>query len=298
MADNIQVKDGNGVLTTVRTIDESGVHLPVRKIDKVGSVIDANNSTTTPLAGSATFTGVGTDVLGYTAVSITLTSDQDGVDAGMQFQFSMDNTNWDDVYSFDFVGGSTRRFQFPVSAQYFRVVFENDATPQTYLRIQTILHTGNILTSVHRIDNDIAPDRSATLVKATVSAQRDGGGGDNFIALKATALGNLKVSLEETVDVNVSGIDNPTTLSNGQKTVTTSGTAEALVGSSTLTESAVTVKALNGNTGIVYVGDSSVDSNNGYELSAGERISFEIDDLQKVYLDVSVNGEGVSWIAS
>ena len=83
---------------------------------------------------------------------------------------------------------------------------------------------------------------------------------------------------------------------NGKVTVTTAGTAVALSGSSTSIK-AVIVKALYSNTGKIYVGNSSVDSSNGYELESGEGVSLGIDDLNKVYIDADNNGEGVVYIA-
>jgi len=83
-------------------------------------------------------------------------------------------------------------------------------------------------------------------------------------------------------------------IGNGQKTIGTAGIAETL-GSSTAINS-VTIKALAGNTNNVYVGDSGVDSSNGFVLAAGEAISLDIDDLADVYLDVDTNNEGVSFI--
>lgn len=89
-------------------------------------------------------------------------------------------------------------------------------------------------------------------------------------------------------------LDSPNSVTNGQKTVTTAGTAEVLAASTTILS--VTIKALSGNTGYVYVGSASVDSTNGFVLQAGESISLDIDNLADIYLDVSANGEGVSFI--
>lgn len=83
---------------------------------------------------------------------------------------------------------------------------------------------------------------------------------------------------------------------NGQETVAVVGTAEPLATASTPIIS-VTVKALHGNTGMVYVGNEDVTSATGYVLDAGEPVSIDIDDLADVYIDVDVAGEGVSWIA-
>lgn len=98
---------------------------------------------------------------------------------------------------------------------------------------------------------------------------------------------------------NVDTIAQPTALVHNQKTVTTAGSAVALVASSTPITSVVIIKALASNgAGFIYVGGSGVSASNGLELAAGEQIAFPIDDLQKVYLDASANGLGVSYLAS
>lgn len=81
----------------------------------------------------------------------------------------------------------------------------------------------------------------------------------------------------------------------GQQTVTTVGTRVQLSTTSTSILS-VTVKALEGNTGTIYVGGSNVSSSNGYELSSSEPVSLDVDNLTDVYIDASVAGEGVSFI--
>jgi len=89
-------------------------------------------------------------------------------------------------------------------------------------------------------------------------------------------------------------LDSPNTVTNGQKTVTTAGTAEALAASTACLS--VTVKALSTNTGNVYVGGAAVAAANGYIIQSGESISLDIDNLADIYLDVDVNGEGVSYL--
>ena len=164
---------------------------------KADSAVDSNNSTTTPLGGSATYTGTGTDLTGYSAVCVTIYADVDSGTDGMTFQFSSDNSNWDDTYAFtlDFSASSTRRFQFPICARYFRIVYVNGGGAQSAFRVQTILHTANQLTSIHRISNDMSPDRSAQVVKAALFAQKAGSG--DLTLVDATAGGNLKVAVEE-----------------------------------------------------------------------------------------------------
>lgn len=89
----------------------------------------------------------------------------------------------------------------------------------------------------------------------------------------------------------------PAAIYSGQKNVTTAGARVALATTQTLV-SGVTIKAKIGNTGSIYVGGSGVTSSNGYILAAGDTVFVEVSDLVTVYLDSSVNGEGVSYIAS
>ena len=89
---------------------------------------------------------------------------------------------------------------------------------------------------------------------------------------------------------------------NFKKAVTTAGTRTALQSSVLQVHTAI-IKANAANTGVIYVGDSSVASTNGYELSAGEGVAIPLMlmpqtgsavDLSAIYIDASVSGEGVS----
>ena len=171
------------------------------KVVEVGSVVDTGNSTTTPLSGGGNFTGTWKSLLGFSQIAVTINADADSATDGMKFQFSTDGTNVDDTYSFNFTADDSRRFQFPVTAQYFRVNFTSTAGApgnQTFFRLQTILHTANILTSIHRLDADVDPDRSAELVKAGLIAQVAGSG--DFIPIQANAGGILKVGGDVGID--------------------------------------------------------------------------------------------------
>jgi hypothetical protein len=84
----------------------------------------------------------------------------------------------------------------------------------------------------------------------------------------------------------------------GQKTVTTAGVAEAL---GTLQVSApLMVKALDTNTGKIYIGNDGagdVTDANGLVLLANEVVLFDwVGNLASIFLDASVNGEGVAWL--
>ena len=98
-----------------------------------------------------------------------------------------------------------------------------------------------------------------------------------------------------TITNNVNTVEvAPTTIFNGKTTVTTAGTRVTLAASQAV--KSVTIKALSTNTGLIYVGNSSVASTNGYQLAAGDTISLDISNLNTVNIDSAVNGEGVSYL--
>jgi hypothetical protein len=94
----------------------------------------------------------------------------------------------------------------------------------------------------------------------------------------------------------------------GTKSVTTAGTDVPLLAAQDLPAGRVvkrlTIQAKSGNTGIIYVGIGAASSSDfGIELRARDAVSFGIGDstsdvdLCRIWLDSSVNGEGVTYIA-
>jgi len=164
-------------------------------------LLSTNNSSTDTLDAAGTYLGIGDDLLGYSAVTTTVYADADSATDGMKFQFSTDNTNWDDSYDWtvDTSEMATRRFQFPVTARYYRVQYINGAGSQGVFRVQTILHRQNQLTSIHRLVDDVSNDRSAQIVKSAIIAQVGGGGpaAGDFVPVQSTTSGNLRMSVEE-----------------------------------------------------------------------------------------------------
>ncbi|MCK5613879.1 hypothetical protein KAR91_69090 [Candidatus Pacearchaeota archaeon] len=88
----------------------------------------------------------------------------------------------------------------------------------------------------------------------------------------------------------------PSNLDSGQKSVTAAGTAERL-SSTSIPILSVVVKAKRANTGDnVYVGTTDVSSSEGFILAKGDSVSINIDDLNKVLIDVDTSGDGVSYL--
>jgi hypothetical protein len=97
-------------------------------------------------------------------------------------------------------------------------------------------------------------------------------------------------------NVNRVDVGAPSTLTAGEKTVTTSGTAEALGAS--LAIKSIYIRAKTANTGNVYVGDSNVDKTTSQQiiLNAGSAVSMDIANRASIYIDADVNLEGVDYL--
>lgn len=84
----------------------------------------------------------------------------------------------------------------------------------------------------------------------------------------------------------------------GQTTVTTAGT-EVVLGTQKV-GGPLMIKALPGNTGIMYIGNNgsgAVSSTTGMALDAGEVLVLEfVGALSQLMVDSSVNGESVAWL--
>lgn len=117
---------------------------------------------------------------------------------------------------------------------------------------------------------------------------------DNFNANVNLQVGDADVDSSNAVPTEHS----ITGIGDGVKTVTTAGTDEALAGSTACKK--VDIQALTDNTGTVAVGASGVDATlgtgTGIVLYPGDTYSLEIDNLSDIYVDSTVNGEGVRYV--
>ena len=246
-------------------VDEDG--------NTVENIIDSTNSTTTPLGGGAIFTGTGVNVSSHSNLTIQLFSDQASATNGVQFQFSIDGTNWDISHNFTLSASDGRRFQLGIHAQYFRIVYTNGATPQGVLRIQTIIHGNQPITTIHRLSDDISEDNSATLVISSLTAQKPDG---THTSIDATAGGNLKVSVEE-FDNEANPIRKDIE-GGGKVSVGTSAVEATFTG----TTNSIIITADTSNSGTLYVGKSNV-TNTGANaivfLLPGQIVTIDYDDV-------------------
>ena len=109
-------------------------------------------------------------------------------------------------------------------------------------------------------------------------------------------IGNTKVTLGDPAQITeLTSPTPPSGINNGSKAVATAGTAETLVAGSTTCKK-VWIWAKDGNTGTrVYFGGATVSSTSGAVIYKGGVSVVEIDNVQKIYIDVDSNGDGVQF---
>ena len=107
--------------------------------------------------------------------------------------------------------------------------------------------------------------------------------------------GVLDVAIDnEPVAVSESGAE-LTTVATGRVTVTAAGTAEQLP--TVTVDGELTITALSGNAGTVYVGDSTVDATSGDPLQPGQSITVSINNADGLYVDADNGGDTISYLA-
>jgi hypothetical protein len=148
--------------------------------------------------------------------------------------------------------------------------------------------TGTTNTSLTALQGYV--DGLETLVTATNSA--------------LTALQGYVDQLEGYTDGVESKLDSvianqapPSAIYGGKKTIATAGSSAQIQTSSQALTEGVWVRGLDANTGVAYVGSSSVSATaGGTRVAAKEAVFVRIDNLNKVYVDVAVSGEGVTFL--
>ena len=81
-------------------------------------------------------------------------------------------------------------------------------------------------------------------------------------------------------------------------TVTTAGTPRQFPDVPIPDGCEVVIKAFDSNTGTVYVANNSMeamDSSQSYPLQKGQPVQYKIKNLKQLWLNSTVNGEGVRW---
>jgi hypothetical protein len=218
------------VTSTRLLVDGSGVTQPVELPYLVST---ENSKTTGGLTPNENWnaSGTGDEILQYGTVTVCVFSDQNSATSGLVFEASLDGVNWQtmEAYTYKTTEGF-ESFSMAPSGRYFRVRFVNGTVASTVTRIQTIYRQGYTKSSSHRIGDIISAEKDAELVKAVLAAEKPN---LDFVDIRATAGGNLKISLEE-----INGVD-PIPTSVPTRTPTTTSIASSAT--------SVTIRGANAN---------------------------------------------------
>lgn len=153
--------------TNIRSLGYLG---PVQAVTPVGvpPEVFSGNKTTTPLAGSATFTG-DWERFDSPDVGVSCKTDADGT---LYFDFSNDGTNVDTFPVNGFtVHAGVHEFHTAVKLpRFFRVRLVNGSSAQTYLRLYT--YYGQFRQANSPINASISSDSDAAVVR-TISSEID-----------------------------------------------------------------------------------------------------------------------------
>lgn len=121
------------------------------------NLVDTSNSSTTPLAALAFFTGDYTDVTSYSSLSVSVLSDVSSTFSGLSIEWSTDGINNDiapQSYTFDpsVVSQDGFTVHATVRARFCRIVYQNNVTPQTFFTLTTLLRKGTPSGTVRTVD--------------------------------------------------------------------------------------------------------------------------------------------------
>jgi hypothetical protein len=136
----VQVTGAEDSKTVVDLPGDSTNGLDVDVTRMPWSVVSAVNSSTSTLGAGAAFTGTSEEVKDYASIQISVIASHASATDGLAVQQSSDGTNWDIVDTYTIAAATGKTFSFQPVARYFRVVYTNGGTLQTYFRLQTVFH--------------------------------------------------------------------------------------------------------------------------------------------------------------
>jgi len=173
--------------------------------------VDTHLSTTTPLGSNGVFTGQSTDMLPFTAVRLSLFTDQpSAVNTGLSVQWSNDGTNWDFQQNTGIPAspaGNGVHMVFGRIARYMRIVYTNGVTAQGVFRLGVIHQRVTPPQASSFINQPLTDGDTAMTVKAVIAGKNVSG---VYVPVSVDGNNSLIVS-----DNGLAATSNPTPVTNG-----------------------------------------------------------------------------------
>lgn len=164
--------------------------------------ISTANSTTATLGAGATFTGTWEDIVNHGAINVSVIASHASAASGFVVQYSSDGVNVDNTDAYTIPAATGKLYSFQCGARYFRVVYTNGGTIQTYFRLQTILRPFYVKPSSHRVGDQVSLEDDAELGKSIIAGETTAGGG-SMVNVKVNPSGALTVESTITGTVTV-----------------------------------------------------------------------------------------------
>ncbi len=139
---------------------------------------DSNNSSTSTLSSSASFTGNGTSTNGYDTLIITVKSNVDSSSGGIAIQFSNDNVTYETLYSDTYYASGFFTKSYLIVKKYYKVIYTNGSSSQSSFQLTSRLSTNS--------ENVSSNNNSITVF-------------DNEVEASLDAFGKLRVSMPNTL---------------------------------------------------------------------------------------------------
>jgi len=203
----------NAIKTAVETIDNaiSGNEMQV-DIKTIEGVIDANNTTSTPLLAGGNFTGAWTEIKDYNSINLGVFSDVASATDGLRIEYSFDGVSVHHFHLWTFPGGANGiGYQLSAEFRYFRINYTNGASPQATFLLQSNLKPTALFPSSYRASQTFTSQSQVILTKGIIVGETTGGGG-GYVSVKVNPSGALTVEADVTSSVLPTGAATETTL--------------------------------------------------------------------------------------
>lgn len=152
------------------------------------------NSTFTPLAANAIFTGTFESVKDFATITVTLRADASGNGANaLAFQWSTNGIDIDFEEATSLTANVGRGFAITARAEYFRIEYRNGATAQTLFHLGVVYHASGTGLISRPLGKNLTDDNFAQTVRAVLCAKKADG---SYVNLKATDDGKLIVKVK------------------------------------------------------------------------------------------------------
>lgn len=135
----------------------------------LGALVSAGNSSVSPLAGDAVFTGTADDVSQYTSITVFLHSDVGSAINGASLELSTDGITWLRKKQLTLLSDASQVHSLLVVSQFFRVVYTNGSSAQSDLNIQTIYHAAKERSLTSGTQQVLGAHEDVTLVRSVTS---------------------------------------------------------------------------------------------------------------------------------